>query len=304
LKKRSRNFRHYSVYVIIRVLHQFFLLFPLNLSIELGERLGVFFYYLNRRERSKALKNLNLVYGSSLSNKQKQNIVRELFRHIGRNVGENAHLHKLSVSSLKERIDISGAEHLLGAYDMGNGVIGLTAHMGNWEIMAMYLAKVLKIKFSVVARELSNPWLDQLLNEFRNELGVDVIQKGKSGISLLRTLKRNEGLGILADQDTRGEGIWVNFFSRPAHTQVGVAKLAIATGAKIVPIFIVRNKDLKSHSIFIEPPIAFDLTNNSEADIRRITHLFTQKIEHYVRKYPEQWVWIHNRWRKKPRHNK
>jgi KDO2-lipid IV(A) lauroyltransferase len=301
-KKRFRRLRHLIAYVTVVSVHRFFLLFPLNRSMRIGESLGALAFHLVRRERLKALRNLNIAYGDSKTAEEKRAIVKALFRHIGRTVGENAHLYSLSRNKeiLQRRVNIIGAEHLLRAYERGKGVIGLTAHLGNWELLAVYLAAILKVKFAVVARNLNNPRLDRLLNSVRAKLGIRVIHKGRSGISLLRTLRHNEGLGMLADQDSRGEGLFVPFFGNLAHTQIGVAKLALATGTPIVPMFIVRNDDGCTHTIFIEPPLSFDLTNNPEADIKTITQTFTHRIESYVRNYPTQWMWIHNRWKQKP----
>jgi KDO2-lipid IV(A) lauroyltransferase len=300
LKKRLRPVRHWVVYVVALGIRRLVLLLPLDRAIECGGLLGWLAYFVLQKQRLRTLRNLQQALPELATARQRRQLAREVFRNCGRGVAEGFWLARFTKALLAERIKIVGAEHLLGGYAHGRGFIGVSAHLGNWELLAAYLARVMGISFGVVARELSNPWMNTFLLRQRKETGINVIVRGESGIGIFRRLAKGEGVGILADQDTKGEGVFVNFFGQPAYTQTGVAHLCVKTGADIIPLFIVRNDDGLTHTIFVERALQVERTEDENRDVREITQRFTAIIEDYIRRYPAQWVWFHRRWRRRP----
>ena len=298
-KKRPnfiKNARRYLVYLLVLFFRRLFLFLPFKWAFKLNPFLAQLAYYLFRRDRLLMLKHLRLAYGNEKSEDEIKTIAIEVFRNIGRSAAENLSWNKLGIEYLKSHVTIVNPEGLARAFEKGKGVIGLTGHLGNWELLGAIIANMMKIPFAVVARDFPNPWLNKIFEDERKAMGFDVIYRGQSGIELLRRLKRNEGLGILADQKLRGEGVFVPFFGHPAKAYSSIAELILRTGVSVVPMFIIRNKDLTTHTVFIDNPMIFVLSGNKDEDIKIISSAYTAVIEKYVRQYPEQWMWMHKRW--------
>lgn len=308
IKKRLRHsiavVRRKFVYFGAVVIQQFVLLFPLKFSIIIGEFLGNLAFWLVGKERKKTIYNLNTAFGNSKDADEKKKIAREVFKNCGRMAAEIFYLPKYDEKLLRENITLVGSENIDRAFASGKGVVGVTAHFGNWELMGGYFSIICKIKFAVIARKLSNPWIDELLNKFRESKGVAVIFRGAVVREIFRRLHSNESIAILGDIDTKGDGIFVDYFGKPAYTQRGIAEIVIRTGAVLVPVFIVRQSNILHHTIFAEKPLDISLTGDSEKDIHSITQLYTDSIEQYVQNYPEQWMWMHNRWKRKKKTEK
>jgi KDO2-lipid IV(A) lauroyltransferase len=174
----------------------------------------------------------------------------------------------------------------------------LTAHFDNWELLGASLA-LNGYPLNVVAREVRSEKLQQLVKAHREAVGMKVIYRGASLKSGLRCLKRNEILAILADVDTKSDGVFVDFFGRLAYTPIGPVAIALKTQALIVPAFIIRQPD-DSHRVVIEKPLKLQITGQKNIDIQVNTQLFTKVIESYVRRYPTQWIWMHPRFKTRP----
>ncbi len=205
---------------------------------------------------------------------------------------------KYGAEYLRNHISIEGKEIIDKALSKGNGFIGLTAHFGNWELLAAYLTLVEGIKVTVIARELSNPDLDNFTDKVRDSFKVKVLKRGKYLKEIIRAIKNNEAIGILGDQDTKGKGIFVDFLGYPAYTQVGVALLKLKTKTEILPIFIKRI-DFDKHKIIVNEPLKFNITGDKEKDVYHITEQCNRIIEKQIYSSPEQWMWMHNRWKRK-----
>jgi len=150
-----------------------------------------------------------------------------------------------------------------------------------------------------IVRPVRSPRLEMMVNRSRESMGIKCISRGTSIKEALKCLKRNEILGILSDIDTSVDGVFVDFFGRPAFTPRGPASIALRTGAALIPAFIIRQKD-DAHKVVIEKALELEITGNQEEDVLINTARFTKIIESYIRKYPEQWIWIHKRWKTKP----
>ena len=303
IRRAVQKLRRYIVYICILSFRRILLWLPFPLTLRLGGFLGGLAYRFFFGERAKTLANLTLAFGREKSEGELRHIAQGVFRNAGRSLVEVLCWPKLGLPYLQTHVTIENPEAVLSAYEKGKGIIGLTAHFGNWEFMAAALAQRFKIPFSVIAREYSNPWTNRLLEENRKSMGVDVIYRGQDAIAILRRLKRGEGLGILADQKIRGEDIIVDFFGQPAKTLRNLAELILRTGSPVVPIFIIRNKDLTTHTVIIENPMSFIDTGDRERELKKIAQTYTGIIESYIRRYPDQWMWMHDRWGRKKRHS-
>jgi KDO2-lipid IV(A) lauroyltransferase len=195
---------------------------------------------------------------------------------------------------LDRRVALEGWEHVEAGRGAGRPVLILTGHCGNWELLAATLNRR-GLGMAVVARELDDPLQQESLLRFRARFGTRTIVRGRPGAAreLLRAVRTGGGLGMLIDQDTRVEGVFVDFFGRPAWTPIGAADLALRFRATVLPTFIERRPD-GDHRATIHPPL--DLP----ADPAAATQAMTATIEAQVRRVPGQWVWMHRRWRRQP----
>jgi KDO2-lipid IV(A) lauroyltransferase len=193
---------------------------------------------------------------------------------------------------------VEGREHLEAALTAGRGVICLTAHFGNWEIMPVFTSAQ-GWATAVVAQKLYDQRLDTLLNHAREAHGIRVIKRGALTREIIRALRANSLLGVLNDQDTRVDARWAPFFGRPAKTPIGLFRLARRIGSPILPMFIERHVGL-GHRLVIHPALAIAWSKDEEADLTMGARLANAAIEKQIRHSPTQWVWFHQRWKSQP----
>ena len=256
-------------------------------------------YRLTPRLRRVADQNLRMAL-PSLSPADRERVCRGVYRSLGRLLAECAHFPRLNRSNIAEILDYDGLEHYQAAVAKGHGVLFLTAHLGAWELGAFGHAAN-GYPLAVVYRPLDNPLLDRLVNRYRSLSGNKLIDKRESAREILSALARGETVGILADQNTLAEeGVFVDFFGIPASTTSGIAKIALRTGATVVPAFCVWEEDEKKFRIHFRPALELKITGDTQRDIHAATQMMTGAIEQFVRKYPDQWLWIHRRWKTRP----
>jgi Kdo2-lipid IVA lauroyltransferase/acyltransferase len=197
------------------------------------------------------------------------------------------------------RIRIDGLEHLRTVMERDGRALLLTAHLGNWELLPA-ACRLTGYRLSVVLRPLDAPWLDRLANRVRERAGVQLIEKRAAARATLRSLESGGMVGILLDQNAaRRESVFVPFFGRAASTSRSLAVLALRTGTPIVPVFIHR-ESCGTHRIVIRPPLDPSRVGEQEANITALTRRCTEAIEAAIRGAPEQWLWMHDRWRTRP----
>jgi len=196
-------------------------------------------------------------------------------------------------------VDFQGEEKLQNAIDQGKGVVFVTGHIGNWELLAGAVA--LRYSASVVAAPIEPEEVNDMILGLRAGLGVRTILRGKPGASreLIRVFKENRMLGILIDQDTDVESVFVDFMGMPAWTPTAAASMALKFGAPLLFGYIRRGENNR-HMITVEGPLELMRTGDDEKDIIANTAMLTKKIESSVLENPEQWVWMHRRWRRQP----
>ncbi|MDC4223305.1 MAG: lysophospholipid acyltransferase family protein [Candidatus Manganitrophus sp.] len=291
----KEKFEYFLACFFIRL----FKVLPFRAAVEGGALLGRLFYLADRRHRSITQVNLNVALGKERSEGERKRIAVGAFENLGRTVVEFAWIQGKPPAEIMGRTTFEGIEHYEAAIREQKGVVILTAHFGNWEWMGTSIS-LLGTRMNVVARPLDNPDLNRTVNAWRERYGNRVLNKRTSAAELFRLLRAGEVVGILLDQNTTAsEAVFVDYFGRPAATHKGLAILALRTGAAIFPTFIIREGG--RHRVVIEKRLDIVRSGDLERDLREATALFTQRIESAVRRHPDHWLWVHRRWKTKPK---
>ncbi len=296
----SKRFVRNFLLVLLKGLGFLIRLLPWRLGVHFGGLLGLIAFYLLKRERRRSYEGLKVAFGNEKSEQALQRIARKNFSNLGKGLIEILNLHSLKKEQLETLVSLEGEEYLKAATESGQGGILITGHIGNWELMAAALS-MRGYRLHVIAAPLYDPRIDELIIRLRADFNVETISRGSPSSSrkILSVLKKKEILGLLIDQDTRVDGVFVNFFNKKAHTPAGAAQLALRSGAATMMCFVTRLPGDR-HRITIEKPMHLYKNGNKEQDIEKNTAMFTARIEEHVKQYPEQWVWMHRRWRTKP----
>lgn len=256
-------------------------------------------YHLARPQRSTALHNLRMALPELSANERKQ-IVRDNFSNLGRLLAEFSQFPKLTPENVSERVEYEGLDNYLDGLRRGRGVLFLTAHVGAWELSS-FAHGLYGYPMKFLTRPLDNPLVESLITGRRTLSGNHVIDRNGAAREVLKALRNNETIGILIDQNTiRSEGVFADFFGIPAATTPALATFAVRTGAAVVPGFIRWDNDRQRHILAFEPPVELKQTGNPQDDIVANTVLFNEILERFVRRFPDQWLWIHKRWKTRP----
>jgi KDO2-lipid IV(A) lauroyltransferase len=264
----------------------------------MGRRIGDVAYVLFRGRRRLALANLNRGFPER-SPAEHRRIYRGSCQHLGLVFVELCALLARPLPQFLERITIDGLEHVKAVMASHGRALALSAHLGNWEILSA-AHRMSPYPLAVVVRPLDSPVLNALAQAVRNKTGVALIDKRRALRPVLTALGQGHIVGILLDQNaSRREGVFVPFFGRPASTSRSIALLAVRTGTPVLPIFARREAGGR-HRVMVLPPLELPRSNDVEAAVVELTARCTAAIEAAVRETPEQWLWMHNRWRTRP----
>ncbi len=270
---------------------------PLARGCAIG--LGRIFYLLHVRLRHVGMRNLTLAFPEK-SEAEKARILRGEFTSLGRQLAEVCQFPRYTLKNVDEVIVYDGLENYERAFARGKGVLFLTAHFGGWELSAFFHS-MHGHWVHIVMRPMDNPYLDRLIRDYRTMHGNKVVPKDDFVRGLLGAMKKGEVVGILMDTNmTPPQGVFVDFFGIPACTASGLARIAMRTDAAVVPGFTIWDESLGKYRLRFDPALELMRTGELEADIVANTQMFTKVIEDYVRKYPEQWLWVHRRWKTRP----
>lgn len=264
---------------------------PWSAAQALGRAIGRLLWRLGRRDRERTLEHLTLAF----PDRPRGEIValgRASFRSHGMNLAETLHLLARDLDGVNRHLEIEGWEHVEAVGD--RPLLIVTGHCGNWELLSPAFQSRGR-KLAAVVRALEDAWAERLATRIRQRFGTTVIRRGtrESVRELLRVMRGGEALIMLIDQDIRADSVWVPFFGRPARTPSGAAEIALRRKMAVVPAFCVRRAD-GSHLARFSPSL--DLPD----DVTAATALMTRTVEDHVRRYPDQWVWMHRRWRHRP----
>ena len=272
---------------------------PRPLARAMGAGIARMLFAVTPRLHRVAKFNLQMAF-PEWTDTQREATLRGMVRSLGWMAAEFARMPRYTRENIEKIIVLDGNEHFLEGQRRGKGVLFLTAHMGVWELSS-YAHALYGYPLHYMARPLDNARLDALVNRYRELSGNKPIFKNESARAMLKILRQADTVGILADQNTLPEeGVFVDFFGTPACTTTGIARVALHTGAAVVPGYAVWDESLNKYRLRFEPPLELIRTGDAERDILENTQRFAKVTEEIIRKYPEQWVWVHARWKTRP----
>lgn len=287
------------IYYATRVLIAFLGILPFSWMRPLGQTFGFVIFSLAGGERRKTIASLQTAYPDELPTKELERLARSVWIGLGWNLFEVVQWihfpHERLVSMIARE---TGAENLDKALQRGKGALVLTAHLGNWELLGAWLSN--RHTTTAVAQNLYDPRFDSMVTGLRtNNIKVPMIKRGIALRAILENLKKNFIVIAVVDQDTGKDGVFVPFFKKQAWTQSGSARIALKTGTALVPAFMVRGADGR-FEVHVEPEIEVPRTGDGEKDVMETVRRYTTVVEAYVKAYPNQWMWMHQRWKTRP----
>jgi KDO2-lipid IV(A) lauroyltransferase len=272
---------------------------PRSIARRMGAFIGRLALLLTPRLAGVGDLNLRLAFPEK-STVERQQILRQLYRNLGWLLAEFCQMPRYTPETTRSFIRYEGLEHYLAARDEGKGVLILTGHLGAWELSSFYHS-LMGYPMSIVIRRLDNPLVDSLVNHIRCLHGNQVLHKDDFARGLLASMRRGETVGILMDTNmTPPQGSFVDFFGHPACTGSGLARIAMKTGARVLPGFLLWQEATQQYVLRFGAPVYVATSGDVEADVLANTGLFTKVIEDYIRQYPDQWLWVHRRWKTRP----
>ena len=274
-------------------------LLPRSFALRAGRAVGAIAHAVLPHLGRHAEINLRLAM-PELSADDRRRIRHGVFANLGRLLGEVSQFPRLRPENVSRVVVYEGLDNFQAAQAAGRGVLLLTGHIGAWEL-SVFSHSIYGHPMSFLARRVDNPLVERLAEGYRSRYGNRSIDKRGSVREVLRTLKLGGVVGVLADLNaTREEGVFVDFFGLPACTTAGLATLALRTGAVVLPGYLIWDSEARIHRLHFEPPIETINTGNQKADTIENTARYTKALEAIIRRHPDQWLWIHRRWRTRP----
>ena len=300
MKKVRKKIKYFFLRIFVRLLLLTCRVLPRNWVLAFFKNLSHLAFRWFPKEVQKINTHLDYAYNHQYSDVEKSAFARKVFENIALNAADIFISSKYHTAQALDHIVINhGWEHFENALKKNKGVLILTCHLGAFEFIASNVT-LRHIKGNIVAKKLHNPSLNQLLEDFREGHGANMIYSGESAIQIIKAIKRNEVVFMLIDQDIRrSKGVFVDFFGKPAWTPLGAAMVALRTEVPVVPMGVIRQSDGK-HLITTLPEIPLERTGDKEKDIIINTQNFNHRLEQLIRMDPTQWVWMHERWKTTP----
>jgi KDO2-lipid IV(A) lauroyltransferase len=272
---------------------------PRGAALATGRILSSAGYYVNARLRRTAHINLRLAM-PEISPVERSAIVRSTFQNMGRLLAEFSQFPRITPENIGRFVTYDGFEHYHRAAEQGCGVLFLTGHFGAWELCA-FAHGAYGYPLNFLTRPLDNPLIDKLIASYRTLSGNRPIDKNNAVRPVMEALRRREAVGFLIDVNTLPEsGVFCDFFGAAACSTTGLAVFALRTEAPVVPGFLIWDEKLKKHRLEFAPEVPLIRTGDFKQDVLLNTGRFTKIIEDWIRRYPDQWLWVHKRWNTRP----
>lgn len=287
----------FAAYIIVKALNKILAFVPISASLWAGRRLGSIAFSVNKKRRLVAYANLKAAFAKEKGPAELRRITKRVYQNMVQTFMEVLNLTKINSKYVGRYIDIINFKRIQDAAASGRGTILLTAHFGDWE-MSSLVSAVVGFPILVLVREQKMKRLNELLNRLRESNGCRVIRKGMDVKNILKALRGKNIVGILSDQDAGKNGVFVDFFGRPTSYHSGPFEIAKHTDSLILPNLIVRAGG-PYHKLFLEKYIDFRESSGPDA-VKENIQRFAGLLEDYVRKYPDQWLWLHKRWKSTP----
>jgi len=264
-----------------------------------GDFIGSAWFAFDKKHRKISCANIKNAYGIEKSDTQIKILARKVFKNTARMLFEHTRFHRMNPEKFSDQFVIKGLDNLKNAHAQGRGVLCYSGHLGNWELLSV-LTYIIKIKFSVVYKTVKFKPMERYITKKREFAGCHMIPVHNALDKVKISLKKGEAVGLIVDQDIwkGNRGVFIDFFDRKASVHKGLARLAMATKAPVVPVFTYRHKGKFNLEVLPEVPLI--QTGDEQKDIMENTQAYHSIIEKYVRKYPEQWFWLHNKWKTRP----
>lgn len=297
---RPLTFRQRLEYATVAAAVTTLRVLPRRLARSAGAAIGAAAGAVAGRLSGTGDRNLQLAF-PSLSVVERQAVLRGTFRSLGWQLAEFCQMSKYTPEFVREEVmRYEGLENFLAAEARGKGVLVLTGHLGAWELSS-FVHSLLGHPMGMVIRRLDNPLVDDMVNTIRCQHGNRVLHKDDFARGLISAMHKGETVGILMDTNmTPPQGVFVPFFGVPACTASGLARVARKTGAAVVPGFLLWSEEEKRYVLHFGEELSLQYTADSESDAIANTALFVATTEAYIRRYPEQWLWLHRRWKTRP----
>ncbi|MGH9828558.1 MAG: lysophospholipid acyltransferase family protein [Blastocatellia bacterium] len=297
LRNRVRDrFEYAAAWLIIKPLG----LLPRRVARATGRMIAWTVYLAHRRLRRTAERNLAIAFPQQKSADEEAHIIKGVFRNMGNLLGEVSQFPKLSREKIGRLVFYDGLENYERAAKKGRGVLFLTGHFGAWELCA-FAHGAFGYKLNFLVRPLDNPLLERFVNAYRCRSGNSTIDKNNSVREVMKALKRQEAVGFLVDVNTLpDQGVFCDFFGVPACSSSGLAVFALRSGAPVVPGFLLWDPVAGQYRLRFEPEVELTRTGDFKEEVQINTAKFAKIIEDYARRYPDQWLWVHRRWKTRP----
>jgi Kdo2-lipid IVA lauroyltransferase/acyltransferase len=272
---------------------------PRPISRAAGIGIAQLFGMLHGRLRRVGMTNLAIAFPDKTP-AQRRAILRGVFTSLGRELAEFCMFPWYTKENVSRVVVYEGFENYESSRNRGKGVLFMTAHLGAWEL-GSFAHSLMGHPLRVVARSLDNPYLDRLVGRYRMLHGNTTFGKDEFARGLLAAMRAGETVGVLMDTNmTPPQGVFVDYFGIPACTASGVARVALRTDAAVVPAFTIWDPAIGKYRIHFDPAVKMVRTGDDDADAVANTAIFTKVIEGYARRYPDQWLWVHRRWKTRP----
>ena len=290
----------FFLFILLKLVYVIIIILPYKISVFLGTFFGSLAYAILTKYRNITLNNLRLAFAGEKDEREIKRIARDVFRNLGRTAAECLSLRKFDREAVKRLIVEEDYRPLKEILSKGKGLIIIGSHYGNWEMSSIGGVAV-GLDVTVIARRIYYPPYNKFLVTLREGKGVKTLYRDEKGVlrKSLNILKSNGVLGVVPDQDVDSiDGVFVNFFGKPAYTPTGPVVMAMLSGTPMLPTFMMRENG--RFRLFAGEPIYVENSGDKEQDIIRYTQKWSDIVEKYIRMYPSQWVWMHRRWKTRP----
>jgi len=297
--KRVKNFFIYQIFFWLIICVR---LVPRSMAFQILRALSLICYHVLKNVRRRIKEHLSIAFGGEMAPEEIQSMTKQVFLDLGRNAVDALRLPVIPPEEMDTLVRAEGLNHLDQALARGKGVIAVTGHIGSWELMAGYIARK-GYPLYVIGRRLYDHRLNRILVRMRESTGLKNIERGGSTRKILKALSEGAMMGILIDQDTKVDGVFVDFFGKDAYTPTGPVVLAFKTGSPIVTLHI-HLEENNTHHLRVDKEFDLFQTGDYERDVLVNTQRLTSVLEGYIREHPTQWVWMHERWKTRKRGSK
>lgn len=291
-----------AVYQFVMVFGWVCRLLPKKWAMSLGTGIGKLLYHTLKKRKQIALNNLQIAFGNDMEIEEQQVICKASFINLSKTIIEFMRFTKFNPDNIWHEVSVEGKEHLDAALEKGKGVIVVLTHFGNWEMLSLVWGVLIPNRATAIAFPLKNEKLNAYICRNREFLSLKLIPRKNAIRATLRALKNNEAVGFFADQNAGDQGMFIEFFGKPASTSRAPVTIALKTDTPVLFTLDIRQPNDKHH-IYISPPLYLDPSDDTETDVIEYTTLIVKELEKYINKYPEQWLWLHNRWKTQPKHD-